>query len=52
MLEDHFKQLEVATYTIVVGVASQFHSSRLILLFERVMAIFTTPCPYLFPTPT
>src|SRR6266568_9469395 len=51
MLEDHCKHLAVATDTIVLVIASQLHAARPILLFEWCMAMFTTPCPYLFHQP-
>jgi len=52
MLEDHFQHLEVATYTRVVVVASEFCTQRPVLLLKRFMAVVTTPCPALFHTPT
>lgn len=52
MLDDPFQHLDVATYTMVWVGASQCHSSRPLLRFERGMTLFTTPCPYRFHKPT
>jgi hypothetical protein len=52
MLEDDFEPLEVATYTIVLVIATQFQTSGLLLLLEWRMAVFTTPRPYPFHEPT
>jgi hypothetical protein len=52
MLEDDFKPLEVATYTIVVVVATQFRTECPVLLSQWFMAILTTPYPYPFHKPT
>src|SRR2546425_1342771 len=52
MLENDFEPLEVATYPIVLVIATQFQTSGLLLLLEWRMAVFTTPCPYPFHKPT
>ena len=51
-LEDHFKPLDIATYTIVWVRASQLRIECPIRLLEWLRAVFTTPCPYLLPKPT
>jgi hypothetical protein len=51
-LADHFPPLEGAPATSVWVGASPLHSSRPRLLFERGMARFTTPWPYLSHKPT
>ncbi len=51
MLADGFEPLEVATDTIVLVMAAPFRTSRPILLLPWLMAVLTTPCPYLFHTP-
>src|SRR3989442_841758 len=45
MLVDRFKHLEVATYTIVLVIATQFRTEGPILLLQWRMAILPTPCP-------
>ena len=52
MLEDDFKPLEVATYPIVLVVATQFRTECPVLLSQWFMAILTTPYPYPFHKPT
>ena len=51
MLEDACKRLEVATYTIVLVMATQFRTECPVLLSQWLMAIFPTPCPYPFHKP-
>src|SRR5881397_1222624 len=45
MLVDRFQHLEVATYTIVLVIATQFRTEGPILLLQWRMAILPTPCP-------
>ena len=44
-LEDHFEPLEIATDTLGVVLATQFQTSRLLLLLPWRLAVVTTPCP-------
>src|SRR4029453_2150627 len=51
MLTDRFKPLEVATYTIVLVIATQFRTEGPILLLPWRMAVLPTPCPDCSHTP-
>src|SRR5438132_11731168 len=44
-LEDHFEPLAIATDTLGVVLATQFQTSRLLLLVPWRLAVVTTPCP-------
>ena len=51
LLADHFKHLEVATYTIVLVIAAQFRTEGPILLLQWRMAVLPTPWPDCSHTP-
>ena len=51
VLEEDFAPLHIATSTILLVIAAPFCTSRPLRLLPWRMAVCTTPCPSLFPTP-
>ena len=51
MLKDGSQCLEVATYTMIAVIATQFRTQHPILLGQWRMAVLPAPCPYSFHKP-